>query len=78
MRYRNDEEVEHAARSLRVRLGIDGEDRPDMAAALAKAKALGIIKDYVQIDSLPNAEAKFDPQEEKIFITKRAFVALKN
>jgi Zn-dependent peptidase ImmA (M78 family) len=78
MKYRSDDEIEHAARSLRARLGIDDQDRPDMLAALEKAKALGIIKDYVQVESLPNAEAKFDPQEEKIFGTRRFFVALAN
>jgi Zn-dependent peptidase ImmA (M78 family) len=81
MKYRSDDEIEHAARSLRIRLSIDEEDRPNMAEALAKAKALGIIKDYVQLDTLPNApgaEAKFDPSEGKIFITKRAYIAAKN
>lgn len=78
MKYRSDDEIEHAARSLWMRLGIDDQDCPDMLAALERAKALGIIKDYVQLDSLPNAEAKFDPQEEKIFGTGRFFAALAN
>jgi Zn-dependent peptidase ImmA (M78 family) len=78
MKYRSDDEIEYAARGLRVRLGIDDQDRPDMLTALEKAKALGIIKDYVQIESLPNAEAKFDPQEEKIFGTRQFFAALAN
>jgi Zn-dependent peptidase ImmA (M78 family) len=77
VRRKTDEEIEDVMRRLRVRLGIDDQDCPDMLAALVKAKALGIIKDYVQVDALPNnAEAAYDPNEQKIFFTKPTFAAL--
>jgi Zn-dependent peptidase ImmA (M78 family) len=78
MTRRDDDEIERIVNALRIRLGIAVEDQPDMAEVLSRAKALGIIKDYVLVDYLPNAEAKYDPDEQKIFITKRAFIALRN
>lgn len=66
-----DENIEGAARSLRIALNVDDQYRPDVFEALACAKALGIIKDYVTVDDsiIPGADAAYDPATQKIFLS---------
>lgn len=75
MAYCTDEEFERVARDLRIKVGVDDQDRPYMVQVLATAKFLGLIKDYVIVDDsiLRGAEAQFNPQEERMYVTRRTF-----
>jgi Zn-dependent peptidase ImmA (M78 family) len=73
----NDEDFEAAARSLRRKLGIDDQLRPDMITVIIKLKDRGMIRNYVRVadDEMPNDEARFDPFEKLLYISESTFSA---
>jgi hypothetical protein len=44
-----DEDLELAARRLRMKLGIDDQLRPDMITVIFKLKDCGMIKNYIRV-----------------------------
>jgi Zn-dependent peptidase ImmA (M78 family) len=77
MSYLSDEDFENAARKLRVKLGIDDKVRLDPIDVLRKLKHHGYIVDYVRIpdSSMPEAEAKFDPDKGIVYIRESTYLA---
>lgn len=74
---RNLEEIEAAARTMRIRLGIDDQLRPDMLTVIFKLKHLGYIKNYVRVPDtqMSSSEAFFDPETGILHISERTFCA---
>lgn len=77
MTYLSDEDFEAAAKSLRVKIGVDDELRPKMIDVLRTLKHSGIINDYVRVpnEAMPDVEAKFDPDNRKIFLRESTYIA---
>jgi hypothetical protein len=77
MPLRDDEDFEAAARSLRIRLGIDEQLRPDMTTVIIKLKNLGMIKDYVRIpdEEMLDDEAYFDSEKRLLCLRESTFCA---
>lgn len=77
MSYLLDEDFENAGRNLRVKLGIDDKARLDPIDVLRKLKHHGYIVDYVRVSngSMPEAEAKFDPDKGIIYIRESIYLA---
>ncbi len=73
----SEEDIESAARKLRMRLGIDDQFRPDMITVIFKLKHEGIIKNYVRVpdDQMPDDEARFDPFEGLLYLREGTFHA---
>ncbi len=74
---RSDEDIELAARQLRITIGIDDQPRPDMTTVIIKLKDHGIIKNYVRVpdSEMPNDEACFDSDERLLYIRESTFCA---
>jgi hypothetical protein len=72
-----DEELEQAARNLRKLLGIEFDPRPDMITVIFKLKDHGLIKGYERVpdSEMPDAEARFDPFNEILYVSESTFVA---
>jgi hypothetical protein len=66
----SDEGFEELAKHFREALGIDDYLAPDPDDFLRRLKHRGYIKDYVVLPDhdLPDAEAKYDPAQRKIFL----------
>ena len=73
------EDIEEAARKLRVELGIDDQLRPDMITVIFKLKKCGRIKNYVRVpdEQMSDGEAFFDP-ETKLLHVKESVLAAAN
>jgi Zn-dependent peptidase ImmA (M78 family) len=74
---REPEDIERAARSLRIKLGIDDQLRPDMITVIVKLKDRGLIKNYVRVpdDEMPDDEARFDSTEQLLYLRESTFCA---
>jgi hypothetical protein len=72
-----DEELEASARNLRTLLGIEFDARPDMITVIYKLKDRGLIKGYERVPDaeMPDAEARFDPFDEVLYLRESTFVA---
>jgi Zn-dependent peptidase ImmA (M78 family) len=72
-----DEDIESAARRLRVKLGIDEQLRPDMVTVIVKLKDRGLIKNYVRVpdEEMPDDEACFDSDNKLLYIRESTFCA---
>lgn len=73
----SDEEIEYAARQLRIKLGIDDQLRPDMITVIYKLKDRGMIKNYLRVPDteMPEDEAKFDAIDRLLYIRESTFCA---
>jgi Zn-dependent peptidase ImmA (M78 family) len=78
MPYLSEEQIEEAARNLRIKLGIDQQINPDMMTAVVKLKRLNRIKDYRRVpdEEMPEDLAAFDPDERVLHIRESTFVAM--
>lgn len=74
---RSDDDIESAARKLRIELGIDDQLRPDMPTVIVKLKDCGLIKNYVRVpdNEMPDDEAFFDSKERLLYIRESTFCA---
>src|SRR4029078_316545 len=74
---KDDEFFEAQARSLRTKLGIDDQLRPDMTTVIIKLKDHGMIKNYVRIpdDEMLDDEAYFDSNEKLLYVRESTFCA---
>jgi Zn-dependent peptidase ImmA (M78 family) len=72
-----DEEIELAARKLRIKLAIDDQLRPDMPTVVFKLKAHGMIRDYVRVPDheMPDDEARYDSFRKLLYIRESTFCA---
>jgi Zn-dependent peptidase ImmA (M78 family) len=72
-----DEDIEEAARRLRIRLGIDDQLRPDMITVIIKLKDHGLIKNYQRVRDaeMPRDEAFFDSREQILYLRESTFCA---
>lgn len=70
----SDEGFEQLAKTVRVALRIDDQVKLDAIDFLRRLKHAGYMKDYVQLPdaSLPGAEAKYSPDDQKIYIRDSA------
>jgi Zn-dependent peptidase ImmA (M78 family) len=77
MSYLSDEDFETAGRNLRVKLGIDDQFRLDLIDVLRRLKHQEYIVDYVRIPncSMPDEEAKFDPDKRIIYVRESTYLA---
>jgi Zn-dependent peptidase ImmA (M78 family) len=80
MAYLEDEDFEVTAKRLRVKLEVDDQILLDVITLLRKLKHDGYISNYIRVPDnlMPNAEAKFDPdQGEKgtMFIRESVYAA---
>ena len=68
----SDEGLEQLARTVREELDIDDIMKVDSIEFLRLLKHKGCIKDYVRLpdSDLPDAEAKYDPDDDKIYLRK--------
>jgi Zn-dependent peptidase ImmA (M78 family) len=71
------EDIEQAARRLRVKLAIDDQLRPDMITVIIKLKDHGLIKNYVRVPDhqMPDDEACFDSEEKLLYVRESTFCA---
>ena len=71
------EEIEVAARKLRIKLGIDDQERPDMPTVIFKLKDHGIIRDYVRVPDheMPDDEARYDSFTKLLYLRESTFCA---
>jgi hypothetical protein len=74
---RSDDDIEAAARRLRLILGIDDQVRPDMITVIVKLKDHGMIKNYVRVpdSEMPDDEACFNSDERLLYIRESTFCA---
>lgn len=74
---RDDDDLEAAARMLRIKLGIDDQLRPDMITVVIKLKDHGMIANYVRVpdEDMPDDEAFFDPQSRLLHLREGTFCA---
>jgi hypothetical protein len=74
---RSNDNIESAARHLRMKLGIDDQPRPDMTTVIVKLKDRGLIKNYVRVPDadMPKDEACFDSAERLLYIRESTFCA---
>jgi Zn-dependent peptidase ImmA (M78 family) len=66
----SDEEYDQLARVLREVLGVEKEIWLDVLDMLRRMKHTGYLRDYVRLPDceMPDAEAKFDPQDRRIYL----------
>jgi Zn-dependent peptidase ImmA (M78 family) len=78
MPYLSEEQIEDAARNLRITLGIDDQTNPDMMTVVVKLKCLNRIKDYRRVpdEEMPGDLAAFDPDERILCVRESTFVAM--
>jgi Zn-dependent peptidase ImmA (M78 family) len=78
MPYLSEEQIEEAARNLRIKLGIDQQTNPDMMTVIVKLKHLNAIKDYRRVpdEEMPDDLAAFDPDERVLRIRESTFLAM--
>jgi hypothetical protein len=77
MSYESDEDFEQLATTLRVALGVDDQVKLDVIEFLRRMKRQGYIADYVRVPDVAmlDAEAKFKPDERKIYIRESVWAA---
>jgi len=77
MQHQDEEDVEAAARKLRILLGIDDLLRPDMITVIYKLKHHGMIRDYLRVPDadMPDNEAYFDSAEKMLYVRESTFRA---
>jgi Zn-dependent peptidase ImmA (M78 family) len=73
----DDEDIERAARHLRITLGIDDQLRPDMVTVIIKLKDHGMINNYVRVPDaeMTDDEAFFDSDDKLLYIRESTFCA---
>ncbi len=78
MPYLPEDQIETAARNLRIKLGLDLHSNPDMMTVVVKLKHLGFIKNYRRVPraEMPDDEAAFDPFERLLLIREDTFCAM--
>lgn len=77
MVYYSDEDFEQLAKLLREALGLDDQIKLDVIEFLRRLKRKGYIADYVRVpdSAMLDAEARFKPDERKIYIRESVYVA---
>jgi|ERR1039458_288667 Zn-dependent peptidase ImmA (M78 family) len=77
MTYESDEDFEQLATTLRVAIGVDDQVNLDVIEFLRRMKRQGYISDYVRVPDVAmlDAEAKFKPDERKIYIRESVWAA---
>jgi Zn-dependent peptidase ImmA (M78 family) len=72
-----DDEIEACARSLRIKLGIDDQLRPDIITVVFKLKESGLIKGYIRIPDhqMLQDEAKYDSFSKLLHLRESTFEA---
>jgi Zn-dependent peptidase ImmA (M78 family) len=77
MPFYSDDDFEQLARTLREALGVDDQVKLDVIDFLRRMKRYGYIADYVRVPdaAMPDAEAKFVPEERKIYIRESIYIA---
>src|SRR5262245_12332862 len=78
MPFLEEEQIETEAQNLRIKLGLDEQDNPDMMTAIVKLKHLGLIKDYRRVpdQEMPEDLAAFDPDKGLLLIRESTFSAM--
>ena len=78
MAYLDGDQLEAAARNLRMRLGIDDQPRPDMMSVIIKMKRAGIINNYERVKgTLPDGKkAQFEPKTGLMRLGEEEFRAM--
>jgi len=73
-----EEDLEAAADTTRLKLAIHDQLRPDMMTVIVKMKHLGMIKNYRRVpdDKMPYDEAIFDAIDGVLIIPERTFSAM--
>lgn len=73
----SDEAFEQIGKTVREALGIDDQIKLDPIDFLRRLKHAGYIKDYVRLPdiSLPNKEAEFNPDDEKIYLRDSVYLS---
>jgi hypothetical protein len=73
----SDEDYDQIAKTLREALGLDCDIWLDVLDALRRMKHCGYLRDYVCLpdNELPGAEAKFVPDERKIYLRASTYQA---
>lgn len=73
----SDEDYDRIAKTLREELGVDGDVWLDVLGALRRMKHCGYLGDYVCLPDreMPDAEAKFVPDERKIYLREGTYQA---
>jgi Zn-dependent peptidase ImmA (M78 family) len=76
----SDEGFEQLAKTVRLALCIDDQVKLDALDFLRRLKHAGYIKDYVRLPdaSLPDAEAKYNPDDQKIYVGASACAGAAN
>jgi len=76
----SDEGFEQLAKTARTELGIDDLVKIDAIDFLRRLKHTGYIRDYVCLPDacLPDAEAKYKPDDKKIYIRQSVYSAAAN
>jgi Zn-dependent peptidase ImmA (M78 family) len=72
-----DNDIEMAARKLRIELGIDDQLRPDMPTVIFKLKDHGLISNYERVpdEEMPNDEAKYDSSQRILYLRESTYCA---
>lgn len=80
MSYHSDEDFERLAMILREALDLDDQITLDVVEFLRRLKRKGYIADYVRVpdSAMLDAEAKFKPDDRKIYIRESIYVAAEN
>jgi Zn-dependent peptidase ImmA (M78 family) len=78
MTYLSDTQIESAARTLRIQLGIDDQPIPDLMTVIVKCKDRKFLGNYRRIpdSEMPDDEAAFDPERNVLLIAERTFTAM--
>lgn len=71
------DEIEIAARRLRIKLSIDDQTRPDMPTVVFKMKDSGMIRDYIRVPDheMPDDEARYDSFTKLLYLRESTFCA---
>jgi Zn-dependent peptidase ImmA (M78 family) len=73
----SDEEYDQLAKVLREILGVDEEIWLDVLNMLRRMKHTSYLRDYVRLPDreMPDAEARFDPQDRTIYLRESVYQA---
>ncbi len=76
MAYYSDEDFEQLAKTLRVALNLDDQVKLDVIEFLRRLKRSNYIADYVRVPDakMPDAEAKYNPDDRKIYLRESVYV----
>jgi Zn-dependent peptidase ImmA (M78 family) len=71
----SDEQYDQLAKTLREALGLDDQIKVDVVEMLRRMKHRGYLRDYISIPDadLPDAAAKFVPEEPKIYLRESTY-----